>query len=119
MLNLIGLILAIEEKWQYPRERTSALCLGNLLAAILVRNELFGRILYLLVNKFFAKVRRKCSHLSTSLTRSHESVDPLVVPSYLYFCPPTPRWNPFWLRDIWFCVAGLPPRAEIQSSKEQ
>ena len=80
VLNLIGLILAIKEKWQYPRERTSALCLGNLLAAILVRNELFGRILYLLVNKLFAKVRRKV-HITRQV--SH------VL---------TNQWTPLWFR---------------------
>lgn len=32
--------------------------LGNLYVAILIRNELFGRCLYLLVNTLFAKVRK-------------------------------------------------------------
>jgi hypothetical protein len=35
---------------------TSVFVLDNLLLAILVRNELFGRLLYLFVNTFFAKV---------------------------------------------------------------
>jgi hypothetical protein len=34
-----------------------AFVLGNLLIAILMRNELFGRVLYFVVNKSFAKVR--------------------------------------------------------------
>jgi hypothetical protein len=54
-LNVIGLILAISGVWQYPRHYTSALVLGNLLVAILMRNELFGRFLYLFVNTCFAK----------------------------------------------------------------
>jgi len=33
--------------------------LGNLLVAILMRNELFGRLLYLIVNTCFTKVRKK------------------------------------------------------------
>jgi hypothetical protein len=41
--------------------------LGNLLTAILVRNEVFGRFVYLLVNKLFAKVSGKL----TSLRGSH------------------------------------------------
>jgi hypothetical protein len=57
LLNLSGLILTIVDVWQYPRKYTGALALGNLLAAILVRNELFCRFLYLLANKLFAKVR--------------------------------------------------------------
>jgi hypothetical protein len=55
-LNVIGIILAITKVWQYPRNYTSALVLGNLLTAILMRNELFGRFLYLVVNTLFAKV---------------------------------------------------------------
>ncbi|KAJ6520743.1 hypothetical protein B0H19DRAFT_102692 [Mycena capillaripes] len=54
-LNLIGLILAATGKWQYPRRYTGAFVLGNLQAAILMRNELFGRFLYLIVNTLFAK----------------------------------------------------------------
>ena len=66
--NLVGLILAIQDVWQYPWGYSSPLCLGNLLAAILVRNELFGRILYLLVNKLFAKVR---SRILILISQSH------------------------------------------------
>jgi hypothetical protein len=55
-LNIIGLVLAILGKWQYARKYTGALVLGNLVAAILARNELFGRLLYLLTNMLFAKV---------------------------------------------------------------
>jgi hypothetical protein len=54
-LNLIGLILAATNVWTYPRHYTGGFLLGNLFAAILVRNELFGRLLYLIVNKLFAK----------------------------------------------------------------
>ena len=56
LLNIVGLTLAILDVWPYPRSYTDALALGNLLTAILVRNELFGRVLYLLVNRLFAKV---------------------------------------------------------------
>jgi hypothetical protein len=57
LLNIVGLTLAIMDVWPYPRSYSDALALGNLLTAILVRNELFGRLLYLLVNKLFARVR--------------------------------------------------------------
>lgn len=56
-LNAIGILLAATKVWTYPRHYTGALVLGNLLTAILVRNELFGRFLYLTVNTLFAKVR--------------------------------------------------------------
>jgi hypothetical protein len=55
-LNVIGIFLAIFNVWRYPRNYTSAFVLGNLLVAILMRNELFGRFLYLVVNTLFAKV---------------------------------------------------------------
>lgn len=58
ILNAVGLLLAALNVWKYPRNDTSALILGNLLAAVLVRNELFGRFLYIVVNACFAKVRR-------------------------------------------------------------
>ncbi|KAJ7287243.1 hypothetical protein C8J57DRAFT_580227 [Mycena rebaudengoi] len=54
-LNLAGLLLAATGKWQYPRQYTGAFVLGNLQVAILMRNELFGRFLYLIVNTLFAK----------------------------------------------------------------
>ncbi|KAF9642277.1 hypothetical protein BDM02DRAFT_3068807, partial [Thelephora ganbajun] len=54
-MNGIGLVLAIFDVWRYPRRYTGALVLGNLLVAILMRNELFCRLLYLIVNTCFAK----------------------------------------------------------------
>ncbi|TFK44880.1 hypothetical protein BDQ12DRAFT_40544 [Crucibulum laeve] len=55
LLNLIGIAFAISGKWTYPRRYTGAFVLGNLLTAILMRNELFGRFLYLVINTLFAK----------------------------------------------------------------
>lgn len=55
LLNLAGLVVAIMDVWPYPRNYTDAMVLGNLLTAILVRNELFGRVVYLSVNKLFAR----------------------------------------------------------------
>ncbi|THH33074.1 hypothetical protein EUX98_g1158 [Antrodiella citrinella] len=54
-LNGTGLLLAALNIWKYPRQYTGAFVLGNLLFAILMRNELFGRLLYLIVNTCFAK----------------------------------------------------------------
>ncbi|KAG6878189.1 hypothetical protein C0993_010950 [Termitomyces sp. T159_Od127] len=54
-LNIVGIVLAAAGKWQYPRYYSGPCLLGNLLVAILMRNELFGRFLYLLVNTLFAK----------------------------------------------------------------
>ncbi|KAF8998922.1 hypothetical protein BDQ17DRAFT_1247031 [Cyathus striatus] len=55
IMNIVGMALAIANIWEYPRQYTSAFVLGNLLVAILVRNELFGRLLYLVINALFAK----------------------------------------------------------------
>jgi hypothetical protein len=57
LLNILGLDFAIMGVWTYARRYMATLVLGHLLTAVLVRNELFGRFLYLLVNKLFAKVR--------------------------------------------------------------
>lgn len=55
-LNFIGFSFAIADLWPYAKKYPSALVLGNLNFAILMRNEVFGRILYLFVNTCFAKV---------------------------------------------------------------
>ncbi|KAF8233443.1 hypothetical protein L208DRAFT_1266651 [Tricholoma matsutake] len=54
-INLTGLVMAASGKWSYARHYSGAFVLGNLLVAILMRNELFGRLLYLIVNTLFAK----------------------------------------------------------------
>lgn len=55
-LNVIGITLAASGHFPYADKYTSAMALGNLNFAILMRNELFGRLLYLFVNTCFAKV---------------------------------------------------------------
>ncbi|KAF9268705.1 hypothetical protein L218DRAFT_994533 [Marasmius fiardii PR-910] len=54
-VNIAGLVLAAVGKWHYAHQYAGAFALGNLFTAILVRNELFGRLLYLIVNTLFAK----------------------------------------------------------------
>ncbi|KAF9470004.1 hypothetical protein BDZ94DRAFT_1151315 [Collybia nuda] len=54
-INIIGMVLSITGKWPYPRRYAGACVLGNLLTAVLMRNELFGRLLYLIVNTLFAR----------------------------------------------------------------
>ncbi|KAH6718816.1 hypothetical protein BKA61DRAFT_669159 [Leptodontidium sp. MPI-SDFR-AT-0119] len=50
LLNLVGVIMAALDRFSYAENHPGALVLGNILAAILVRNELFGRFLYLIAN---------------------------------------------------------------------
>ncbi|KAF4987796.1 hypothetical protein FDECE_15289 [Fusarium decemcellulare] len=47
ILNLVGLFLAAAGKFHYARHNLGAMVLGNLLFAILMRNELFFRLLYM------------------------------------------------------------------------
>ncbi|KAF8497085.1 hypothetical protein F5888DRAFT_1613896 [Russula emetica] len=54
-LNMIGLVLAASGHFPYGLKWTGAMALGNLNFAVLMRNELFGRFLYLFVNTCFAK----------------------------------------------------------------
>ncbi|KAH7104938.1 hypothetical protein BKA62DRAFT_430130 [Auriculariales sp. MPI-PUGE-AT-0066] len=53
--NVIGIALAAAGKFEYADHHIGALVLGNLLCAVLMRNEIFGRFLYLIVNTLFAK----------------------------------------------------------------
>lgn len=48
-LNGISLVLAVLNKFPYARDHLGSLVLGNLFMAILIRNELFLRFLYLIV----------------------------------------------------------------------
>ena len=48
IFNLIGIILAATGHFRYAENHLGALVLGNLLMAILMRNELFVRFLYLI-----------------------------------------------------------------------
>lgn len=47
LFNIIGIILAATGHFKYAENHLGALVLGNLLCAILMRNELFVRFLYL------------------------------------------------------------------------
>lgn len=54
-LNFIGLAFAAAGLWPYALQYPGALVVGNLNVCVLVRNEIFGRLLYLFVNTLFAK----------------------------------------------------------------
>lgn len=54
-LNMIGLILATTGHWPYGLKYNGAIVVANFNVAILMRNEVFGRLLYLIVNTLFAK----------------------------------------------------------------
>ncbi|KAJ3511682.1 hypothetical protein NLJ89_g3957 [Agrocybe chaxingu] len=54
-LNMIGLALAASGHWPYGLKYNGAIVVANFNFAILMRNEVFGRLLYLFVNTCFAK----------------------------------------------------------------
>ncbi|KAF6764854.1 hypothetical protein DFP72DRAFT_985959 [Ephemerocybe angulata] len=54
-LNMIGLILAASGHWPYAVTYTGAIVVANFNVAILMRNEVFGRFLYWIINTCFAK----------------------------------------------------------------
>ncbi|KAI6039011.1 hypothetical protein EDC04DRAFT_1819498 [Pisolithus marmoratus] len=70
-LNVVGLGFAIAGLWPYAKEHPGALVLGNLNFAVLMRNELFGRILYSSVNTCFAKWTPLWFRLGCTSTLQH------------------------------------------------
>ncbi|KAF5357357.1 hypothetical protein D9758_005881 [Tetrapyrgos nigripes] len=54
-LNMVALALAASGHFPYAVKYNGAFVVGNFNFAILMRNEIFGRILYWFVNTFFAK----------------------------------------------------------------
>lgn len=116
ILNFIGIVLASLNVWQYPRKYTGALVLGNLLTAILMRNELFGRFLYLIVNTCFAKVspRRVLAPYF-----SYPTVDAAMVPLRLHVRPAAPRGHSLWMRLVRGSLATLQNDYDIHKSCEQ
>lgn len=109
-LNGVGLFLAAMNIWTYPRRYTGAFVLGNLIFAILMRNELFGRLLYLLVNTCFAKVRIHPTPKShwKALTEETLVVAAVVVPVRVYVCAPASRRYPLRMCNLRLCLAHLP-----------
>lgn len=54
-LELAGMIAAGAGKFPYAHNNTGGIIIGNILAGVVVRNELFGRLLYIVINGLFAK----------------------------------------------------------------
>jgi hypothetical protein len=77
--NVVGLCLAASGHFPYAVRRTGAMALGNLSFAILMRNELFGRFLYLVVTTCFAKVT----------TQTFQRLSSVLI---IY------QWPPLWWR---------------------
>lgn len=70
-LNGIGLVLAGVGRFEYAVNHSGALVLGNLLCAVMMRNELFLRFLFLIANTFFAKWPPLCIRLAITSILQH------------------------------------------------
>ncbi|KAH7889767.1 hypothetical protein F5I97DRAFT_1924289 [Phlebopus sp. FC_14] len=70
-LNFIALGFAAAGLWPYALKYPGALVVGNLNFAVLMRNEIFGRLLYLFVNTFFAKWTPLWFRLGCTSTLQH------------------------------------------------
>ncbi|CAE6528025.1 unnamed protein product [Rhizoctonia solani] len=70
-LNGIGLILAGIGRFEYATNHSGALVLGNLLCAVMMRNELFTRFLYLIATALFAKWPPLCIRLGITSILQH------------------------------------------------
>ncbi|KAF8751235.1 hypothetical protein RHS01_08629 [Rhizoctonia solani] len=70
-LNGIGIVLAGIGRFEYAVNHSGALVLGNLLCAVMMRNELFLRFLFLIANTFFAKWPPLCIRLGITSILQH------------------------------------------------
>lgn len=55
--NLISIILAAAGHFEYANKNIGGMILGNLLTAVMFRNELFLRVLYFLTITLLSRVR--------------------------------------------------------------
>jgi hypothetical protein len=54
-LNLVGIVVAAAGHFPYARERAAAIALGNVLACVAIRSELFLRGVFILLVALFQK----------------------------------------------------------------
>lgn len=106
-LNLTGIILAILGRFPYAEHHLGALLLGNLLTAVLMRNELFLRFLYFISIYGLRSVRT--SKCQISVDKWVLTFDGLVGTDPLQDCSnisPAARWgDTLWLCAFRRCVS--------------
>lgn len=86
---MIGIGLAASGHFPYAVKYNGAMAVANFNFAILMRNEIFGRLLYLFVNTLFAKVTVSGVYppsMSCSHTFPH-SVDTTEIQARYYIRP--------------------------------
>ncbi|KAF8686566.1 hypothetical protein RHS04_00062 [Rhizoctonia solani] len=70
-MRLTRIVLAGIGRFEYAVNHSGALVLGNLLCAVMMRNELFLRFLFLIANTFFAKWPPLCIRLGITSILQH------------------------------------------------
>ncbi|PQE33403.1 hypothetical protein CJF32_00006701 [Rutstroemia sp. NJR-2017a WRK4] len=93
LLNLAGIIMAALHHFPYAENHLGALALGNLLCAVIMRNELFLRILYLIA----------IYGLRSNRLIKESKVGTLMYKIGSCFDSPTCGRDPFWVRRFWCC----------------
>lgn len=78
---------AVSGHWPYAKKYGGAMAVANFNFSILMRNEIFGRLLYLFVNTLFAKVRRTLRALVRYLALTYAIVDSYDLAAWVYICP--------------------------------
>lgn len=76
LLNLTGIILSALGRFTYAENHLGALVLGNLLMAVLMRNELFLRCLYIIAIYGLRSVCGPASNVSSTLANGINSGRP-------------------------------------------
>ncbi|CAE6420125.1 unnamed protein product [Rhizoctonia solani] len=89
LFELAGMIAAGVGHFPYAHENAGGVVIGNILASVVVRNELFGRLLYLIVNTFFAKwtplwFRLACTSILQHLGGIHSGCSVAAVGWLIY-----------------------------------
>lgn len=97
-LNLVGIILAATGNFRYAENHLGALVLGNLLCAILMRNELFVRALYILAIYGLRSVSLVLEAMDLLLTNT--TVGSIASQNSCEFGVTASGWYSFWLCTV-------------------
>lgn len=100
---MIGLGLAASGHFPYAVKYSGAMVVANFNFAILMRNEIFGRLLYLFVNTCFAKVCLIFGLVCPfAYTTFHAIVGTSQIQIGMHLGASASRWYPLGLCNIWY-----------------
>jgi hypothetical protein len=106
LLNVVGIIMTALGRFPYAENHLGALVLGNLLAAILFRNELWMRFLYTVAIYGLRSVSLAMSIKNCPLTQL-TLVGTAARKIRSYVCPAACRWYSLGMRPLRRCVRPL------------